>query len=137
MRKDDECPASSLPWTKVDLQRAGDLEFLHGSVLGGRLSIGAGTLVDRLVHAPSRVDSQQEQVIGHVGGQRSATSDHLAGCLGQLALAEDMAIGELALEKSKRGELFHHDESRPVRPDEIETALGDLRRLTEGGIFGS
>jgi hypothetical protein len=34
------------------------------------------------------------------------------------------------------GTLRHAREDRLVRADEIEIALGDLRRLTEGGIVG-
>jgi hypothetical protein len=46
-----------------------------------------------------------------------------------------MAIQEVALEKAKAGILKHRDEDRPVTVQEIEEILGDLRRLTEGGIF--
>jgi fumarate hydratase class II len=52
------------------------------------------------------------------------------------ALARNAAIREVALEKVGAGTLRHAWEDRSVRADEIETALGDLRRLTEGGIFG-
>jgi hypothetical protein len=40
------------------------------------------------------------------------------------------------MEKAKAGALKHRDEDRPVTVDEIESALSDLRRLTEGGIVG-
>lgn len=53
------------------------------------------------------------------------------------AVANNASIKELALEKAKAGGLKHRDEDRPVRPDEIEEALSDLRKLTEGGIVGS
>jgi fumarate hydratase class II len=52
------------------------------------------------------------------------------------ALARNAAIKEIALEKAKSGELKHRDEDRPVSADEIEAALSDLRKLTEGGIVG-
>ncbi len=52
------------------------------------------------------------------------------------ALALNTSIKELALEKAKAGTLKHRDEDRPVTADEIESALGDLRKLTEGGIVG-
>jgi fumarate hydratase class II len=52
------------------------------------------------------------------------------------ALAQNRTIKEVALEKAASGALRHRDEDRPVRPDEIEAALSDLRRLTEGGIVG-
>ncbi len=52
------------------------------------------------------------------------------------ALAQNVAIKDVALEKAEKGELKHRDEDRPVMADEIETALSDLRKLTEGGIVG-
>ncbi len=52
------------------------------------------------------------------------------------ALARNAAIKEVALEKAENGTLKHRDEERPVTVDEIEAALSDLRRLTEGGIVG-
>ena len=50
------------------------------------------------------------------------------------ALSRDITIQEVALEKIASGVLKHRDEDRPVTTGEIEAALGDLRRLTEGGI---
>ncbi|MEJ2350832.1 MAG: aspartate ammonia-lyase [Anaerolineales bacterium] len=50
------------------------------------------------------------------------------------ALAKNITIREVALEKAKAGELQHRDEGRSVSVDEIEGALSDLRKLTEGGI---
>lgn len=52
------------------------------------------------------------------------------------ALAKNASIKELAIEKANAGELKHRDEDRPVTAEEIESALSDLRRLTEGGIVG-
>src|SRR5512136_990435 len=52
------------------------------------------------------------------------------------ALARNSAIREVALEKARAGALKHRDEERPVTPGEIEAALSDLRKLTEGGIAG-
>jgi fumarate hydratase class II len=52
------------------------------------------------------------------------------------ALSMNASIKELAMEKAKAGALKHRDEDRPVTVDEIESALSDLRRLTEGGIVG-
>ncbi|HEU0293218.1 MAG TPA: aspartate ammonia-lyase [Anaerolineales bacterium] len=52
------------------------------------------------------------------------------------ALAKNASIKELALEKARLGMLKHRDEDRPVKPEEIESALSDLRKLTEGGIAG-
>jgi fumarate hydratase class II len=50
------------------------------------------------------------------------------------AIEREVGIRELAVEKAGRGELKHRDGTRPVRTEEVEAALGDLRRLTEGGI---
>jgi fumarate hydratase class II len=50
------------------------------------------------------------------------------------ALQRAVSLRDLAVEKAARGELRHRDGSRAVRADEVEAALGDLRRLTEGGI---
>jgi fumarate hydratase class II len=52
------------------------------------------------------------------------------------ALASNVTVRRLAMEKAAAGELRHRDEDRPVRPEEIETALLDMRLLTEGGITG-
>jgi len=52
------------------------------------------------------------------------------------ALVLNASIKELAMEKAKTGTLKHRDEDRPVTVDEIESALGDLRKLTDGGIVG-
>ncbi len=51
------------------------------------------------------------------------------------ALSSGMSLRELALAKAARGELRHRREDRPVTPAEVEAALGDMRRLTEGGIL--
>lgn len=52
------------------------------------------------------------------------------------AVANNASIKELAMERAKSGALKHRDEDRPVTPEEIESALGDLYKLTEGGIVG-
>ncbi|RPI34909.1 MAG: aspartate ammonia-lyase, partial [Chloroflexota bacterium] len=52
------------------------------------------------------------------------------------ALASDTTVRQVAIDKAARGELRHRDEDRAVTVDEIEAALNDLRRLTEGGIAG-
>jgi fumarate hydratase class II len=52
------------------------------------------------------------------------------------ALARNASIRELAMERAAAGTLQHRDGSRPVTPSEIESALSDLRKLTEGGIVG-
>ena len=52
------------------------------------------------------------------------------------ALTLDLTIREVAISKARAGELMHRDENRSVTVEEISTVLNDLRKLTEGGIFG-
>jgi len=50
------------------------------------------------------------------------------------ATEKGLTIRELAVQKAGSGALKHRDQDRPVSVDEIETALGDLNRMAEGGI---
>lgn len=52
------------------------------------------------------------------------------------SLASGQTVRQIALEKAARGELRHNQEDRLVSEAEIESALSDMRRLTEGGITG-
>ncbi|MGE5222171.1 MAG: aspartate ammonia-lyase [Omnitrophica WOR_2 bacterium] len=52
------------------------------------------------------------------------------------ALSTDKTVRQLAIEKASKGELKHRDEDRTVTVKEVENALNDLRKLTEGGIAG-
>ncbi len=52
------------------------------------------------------------------------------------ALARDLSIRQVAIEKASAGLLMHREQQRPLTPQEVEAALSDLRRLTEGGIIG-
>jgi fumarate hydratase class II len=52
------------------------------------------------------------------------------------ALASQRAVRQVALEKAAAGHLRHRAEDRLVTVQEVEAALGDMRRLTEGGIIG-
>ena len=52
------------------------------------------------------------------------------------ALARNITIKEVALEKISRGELLHREFTQPVDAGEIDAALSDLRKLTEPGIAG-
>jgi fumarate hydratase class II len=52
------------------------------------------------------------------------------------ALARDLTLREVAIEKASNGQLRHRDEDRLVTEEEIVNALSDLRKLTEGGIVG-
>jgi fumarate hydratase class II len=49
--------------------------------------------------------------------------------------AQTRSIRELALEKAAASKLMHKDLHRPVTPGEVEEALGNVRRMTEGGIL--
>ncbi|MEW5830948.1 MAG: aspartate ammonia-lyase [Chloroflexota bacterium] len=50
------------------------------------------------------------------------------------AQTRSLTVREVALEKARAGLLIHRESGLPVSQVEIERALGDLRRLTEGGI---
>ena len=50
------------------------------------------------------------------------------------AAERGLTIRELAVQKAASGALRHFGQDNLVRVDEIEAALGDLGRLTEGGI---
>jgi len=50
------------------------------------------------------------------------------------ALKRDMAIRDLAVEKARAGELKHRDNDSLVSAEEVESALNDMRQLTESGI---
>jgi fumarate hydratase class II len=65
-------------------------------------------------------------VIGYVQG----------AALVKEALKRNAAIRDVAVEKAREGLLKHRDEDRIVSAEEIEAALADLRKLTEGGIAG-
>lgn len=52
------------------------------------------------------------------------------------ALARDITVRQVAIEEAEAGKLRHRTEDRQVSSAEIETALSDMRRLTEGGIIG-
>jgi len=52
----------------------------------------------------------------------------------QEAVRQNRSIRELSLEKAKAAKLIHKDHPRSVTPEEVEAALGDLRRLTDGGL---
>lgn len=52
------------------------------------------------------------------------------------ALERQVTIHQVAIEKARSGLLIHQTENRPLTEEEVVAALGDLRRLTEGGIVG-
>lgn len=53
------------------------------------------------------------------------------------AMARNMTIREVALEKIRAGELVNKDTNQPILIEEIDAILGDIRSLTEGGIHGA
>ncbi len=72
----------------------------------------------------------------------SAIATALNPLIGYLAAAElvkeaskkNRSIRELALEKARNSKLPHKDLPRSVTPEEVETALGNVHKMTEGGI---
>lgn len=52
------------------------------------------------------------------------------------ALARNLTIQEVALEKVAAGTLLHQDGAHPVTAQEVTETLSNLRKLTEGGIAG-
>ncbi len=52
------------------------------------------------------------------------------------ALSTNATVGAVAREKVQSESLMHVGEDRPLTESELESALGDMRRLTEGGIQG-
>jgi len=52
------------------------------------------------------------------------------------ALKQNLAIRDVAIGKAQAGLLKHRDQERLVTVEEIDSALADLRKLTEGGIAG-
>ncbi len=61
---------------------------------------------------------------------------YLAGArLVKEALSTGQTVRQVAVEKAAAGDLRHRDENRLISVEEVEAALSDMRRLTEGGIF--
>ncbi len=60
----------------------------------------------------------------------------VAGELVKEAMAQNATIREVALTRIEAGTLQHKDEARPIAIAELDAVLGDVRKLTEGGIQG-
>ncbi len=103
--------------------------------------IGAiNAFTTRLVHGlqanPAKAEGWLEQnaivvtalnpLIGYAAGAR----------LVKEALARDITVRQVAMEQASAGNLKHRIENRLIASAEIEAALSDMRRLTEGGIIG-
>jgi fumarate hydratase, class II len=56
--------------------------------------------------------------------------------LAKEAMARNLSVREVALEKIERGQLKHVNSDAPVTIQEVDAVLGDLRALTEGGVHG-
>ncbi|MEW5871589.1 MAG: aspartate ammonia-lyase [Chloroflexota bacterium] len=50
------------------------------------------------------------------------------------ALSSGRSLRQTAVEAAAAGKLRHRQQDRAVRPNEVESALDNLRRLTEGGL---
>lgn len=50
------------------------------------------------------------------------------------AVERSLSIREVAVERIEKDSLEHKDEKRPITLEELEGVLGDLHKLTEGGI---
>ena len=57
--------------------------------------------------------------------------------IAKTAMARSATIRDVALEMIRAGRLAHRDTGRPVTIGEIDAILGDVRKLTEGGIHGT
>jgi fumarate hydratase class II len=55
--------------------------------------------------------------------------------LAKEAVEANLSLRELALQKARRAELHHRESGKAISEKEVETALQDLRRMSEGGIF--
>lgn len=51
------------------------------------------------------------------------------------ALKRNLSIRQLAITKAERGELFNQSTNQPAPVQEIEAALGNMYKLTEGGLI--
>ncbi|MCS6911097.1 MAG: hypothetical protein NZM11_11130, partial [Anaerolineales bacterium] len=52
------------------------------------------------------------------------------------AMKRNITIREVAAERIARGELKHKDTGAPITLAEVDAVLGDLRKMTEGGLGG-
>jgi len=105
-------------------------------VVIGAINAFTTRLVRGLQANPAKAEAWLEQnaivvtalnpLIGYAAGAR----------LVKEALARDITVRQIAMEQASAGNLKHRTENRLVASAEIEAALSDMRRLTEGGIIG-
>ena len=87
--------------------------------------------------------ANREKAAGWLG-KNAIVATALNPLIGYMAAAElvkdamkrNLALRDVAAERIGRGDLMHKDEPRPVTLAEVDGILGDLRKLTEGGIQG-
>jgi fumarate hydratase class II len=89
------------------------------------------------------VQAQREKAEGWLA-RNAIVATALNPLIGYLAAAElvkeamkrNITIREAAAERIARGELKHKDTGAPITLAEVDAVLGDLRRMTEGGLGG-
>ena len=89
------------------------------------------------------VSANREKAAGWLG-KNAIVATALNPLIGYLQAAElvkdamgrNVTIRQSALDKIQKGELKHKDENRAVKIEEVDAVLGDLMKLTEGGIQG-
>ncbi|MEK7326637.1 MAG: hypothetical protein AAB217_15445, partial [Chloroflexota bacterium] len=52
------------------------------------------------------------------------------------AMKRNMTIREVAAERIERGDLKLKDTDKPITLADVDAVLGDIRKLTEGGLGG-
>ncbi len=89
------------------------------------------------------VTAQREKAEGWLG-KNAIVATALNPLIGYLAAAElvkdamkrNITIREAAADRIARGELHHKDTGAPIILAAVDAVLGDLRKLTEGGLGG-
>jgi len=105
------------------------MQVMIGSIQAftGRAVRGLEADRDRAMHWLERnaiVVTALNPLIGYAAGAE----------LVKQSLRQGLTVREVAMERARKAELQHADGSGPVSVEEVESALGDLYRLTEGGI---
>ena len=89
------------------------------------------------------ITAQREKAAGWLG-KNAIVATALNPLIGYLKAAElvkeamrrNVTIGEVAADRIAAGELTHKDTGRPITREEVDALLGNLRKLTEGGLGG-
>jgi fumarate hydratase class II len=128
--------------------QAGQLELnvmmpiiAHNLFEAMQVMIGAvGAFTERCV---TGITAQREKAESWLG-KNAIVATALNPLIGYLKAAElvkdamkrNVTIREVAAERIAGGELRHKDTDRPITIEEVDALLGDLRKLTEGGLGG-